>query len=96
MASILSGNSLPQMQNGQQAQQDPMAALNSLVDQVLSSADPNQTFTQMVNSIQGGQNALNLIQQYGNGDPKTAFMNFAAQNGKNVLAQQILQRMNLS
>lgn len=96
MASILSGNSFPQMQSGQQTQQDPMAALNSLVDQVLSSADPNQTFTQMVNSIDGGQNAMNLIKEYGNGDPKTAFVNYAAKNGKTMLAQQILQRMNLS
>ena len=93
MGSILSNNPSPQS-NGQQ--QDPMAAVNNLVDQIMSSANPNQTFSQMVSQIDGGQNAMNLIQQYGNGDPKAAFMNYAAAQGKSTLAQQILQRMGLS
>lgn len=61
----------------------------------MNSVDPKQTFNQMVNNIEGGQNAMDLIKQYGNGDPKAAFMNYAAQMGKNNLAQQIMQRMNL-
>jgi len=75
--------------------QDPMAALNSLVGQIMNSADPKQTFNQVVSNIDGGQNALNLIQQYGNGDPKAAFMNYAAQQGKSAMAQQIMQTMGL-
>jgi len=39
---------------------------------------------------------MNLIQQYGNGDPKAAFMNYAAQQGKNAIAQQIMQRLGLN
>ena len=93
MGSILSNNHSPQQTTGQQ---DPMAAVNSLVDQIMSSANPNQTFNQMVSKIDGGQNVMNLIQQYGNGDPRTAFMNYAAQNGKNAMAQQILSRLGLS
>ena len=61
----------------------------------MGSANPTQTFNQMVSNIQGGQDVMNLIKQYGNGDPKTAFMNYAAQQGKSALAQQIMQRMNL-
>jgi hypothetical protein len=61
----------------------------------MSSTDPTQTFNQIVKNIQGGENALDLIKQYGNGDPKAAFMNYAAQYGKNALAQEIMQRMNL-
>lgn len=62
----------------------------------MSSTDPKQTFNQMVNNIQGGQNIMNLIQQYGNGDPKAAFMNYAAQQGKNAIAQEIMQRLGLN
>lgn len=61
----------------------------------MSSANPNQTFNQMVSSIDGGQDAIAKIKEYGNGDPKAAFMNYAAKNGKSALAQQILQRMGL-
>lgn len=62
----------------------------------MNSADPNKTFSQVVSNIQGGQDALNLIKQYGNGDPKTAFINYASQQGKTVMAQQIMQRMGLT
>jgi hypothetical protein len=62
----------------------------------MSSTDPRQAFNQVVNNIDGGANVMNLIQQYGNGDPRAAFMNYAAQQGKNVMAQQIMQRLGLS
>lgn len=62
----------------------------------MGSSNPTQTFNQVVNNIQGGQDALNKIKEYGNGDPKTAFMNFAAQQGKNALAQQIMQGLGLN
>lgn len=61
----------------------------------MGSADPNQTFNQMVSNMPQGQEALDKIKTYGNGDPKTAFMNFAAQQGQQMLAQQIMQRLNL-
>ena len=61
----------------------------------MSSPDPKQTFNQMVTKIDGGSNALNLIQQYGNGDPKAAFMNYAAQNGKSAMAEAIMRKLGL-
>ncbi len=93
MASILSNNSFQQMPN---AQADPATTVNNLVNQIMSSTDPRQAFNQVVNNIDGGANVMNLIQQYGNGDPRAAFMNYAAQQGKNVMAQQIMQRLGLS
>ena len=95
MASILSNNYSQPTQTASPPQ-DPMATINSLIDQVMRSGDPKATFSQVVNNIQGGQNALDLIQQYGNGDPKAAFMNYAAQQGRNALAQQIMSGMGLS
>ena len=62
----------------------------------MKSGDPTATFNQIVNNIQGGQNALDLIQQYGNGDPKAAFINYAAKQGKNAMAQQIMTSMGLN
>lgn len=61
----------------------------------MNSADPKQTFKQVVSNIDNGQEAMDLINQYGNGDPKTAFMNYAAKQGKTALAQQIMQRLGL-
>ena len=52
-------------------------------------------FNQILAENQDAQNAMNLINQYGNGDPKAAFMNYAAQTGKSALAQQILQKLGL-
>lgn len=88
MPSILSNNQ-------PQTQIDPAAAVNNLVGQVMNSTDPKQTFSQVVSNIDNGQQAINLINQYGNGDPKTAFMNYAAQQGKSALAQQIMQGLGL-
>lgn len=62
----------------------------------MGSKDPNQTFNQIVSNIQGGQEALNKIKEYGNGDPKTAFINYAAQQGQQMLAQQIIQGLGLT
>lgn len=61
----------------------------------MGSKDPNQTFNQMVSSMPRGQEALDKIKEYGNGDPKAAFMNFAAQQGQQMLAQQIIQGLGL-
>lgn len=36
-----------------------------------------------------------LMNKYGNGDPKTAFMAYAQQNGKSAIAQMIMQRLGL-
>lgn len=41
------------------------------------------------------QNAMNLINQYGNGDPKAAFMNYMNSQGKQQIGQQIMQQFGL-
>ena len=73
-----------------------MTSVNSLIQQVLGSSDPSQAFQQILNSSKEAQEAMNLINQYGNGDPKAAFENLAAAQGKRALAEQIKQRMGLS
>jgi len=88
MPSILSNNTQPQTNN-------PVGAVNNLVQQIMNSANPQAAFQQMLNSSPDCKNAMNLIQQYGNGDPKQAFLNYASQTGKQGIAQQILTKLGL-
>ena len=39
---------------------------------------------------------MNIVKQYGNGDFRTGFMNYAAAMGKQALAQQIMQTWGLT
>ena len=89
MASILSNPQSPQQD------QNPVGIVNSIASQIMEAADPQKMFNQILAENQDAQNAMNLINQYGNGDPKAAFMNYAAQTGKSALAQQILQKFGL-
>lgn len=84
-------NGIPQINPSQNFMSD----VNSIVQQIVNSQDPQQTFQQIFGSNPLAQNSLKLIQQYGNGDVKTAFENYAASQGKQALAQQILQKMGL-
>ena len=88
MPSILSGNPQPQNNN-------PVGAVNNLVQQIMNSANPQAAFQQMLNSSPDCKQAMNLIQQYGNGDPRQAFLNYASQTGKQGIAQQILFKLGL-
>lgn len=49
----------------------------------------------MVSSNPDAQSALNIVNQYGNGDPKAAFMNYMNQQGKQAIGQQIMQKFGL-
>ena len=89
MPSILSGNPQPSQTN------NPVGAVNNLVNQIMSSANPQAAFQQMLDSSPDCKNAMNLINQYGNGDPRQAFMNYASQTGKTGIAQQILSKLGL-
>lgn len=94
MASILSGNSLPAQSN---QPQDPMSQINAIIQQILGSDNPTQTFNQFVGSTPAAQNAVNLANQYGNGAfNKDTFMRIAAAQGKQALAQQLMQQMGLT
>lgn len=93
MASILSEN--PSVSQPEQTN-NPINAVNNIIGQILNSANPQQTFQQVLSKSQDAQNAMNLINQYGNGNPKQAFLNYASQMGKQNLAQQIMQRLGLN
>lgn len=85
------------MQGQQPAQQDdPMVAINSFINQCVSSPNGQQIFNQFVSQHPEAQSALAMMQQYGGGDMKTGFLNCAAAQGKQVLAQQILQKLGLA
>lgn len=78
------------------ASEDPnISGLKNLANQVLSSANPQASFNQMIESNPNGKAAMSIVQEYGNGDPKAAFMNYAASQGKQALASQILAKLGL-
>lgn len=62
----------------------------------MGSANPQAMFDKIVSSNPDAQNAMNICNQYGNGDPKTAFFNYAREKGKSALAQSILNRFGLN
>lgn len=69
--------------------------ISNVINQILGSANPQQAFQQVLQQSPDAQKAMNLISQYGNGDPKQAFMNYASQTGKQGLAQEIIQKLGL-
>ena len=74
---------------------DPFESAKKLAQQILGSQDATQAFNQMLASSPEAQKAMELINQYGNGDPKAALANYAAAQGQQAAAQQIIQRMGL-
>ena len=90
MASILSNNPSPD-----QSTQNPVGLINNLISQILNSVDPQQTFNQVLASNKDAQNTMNLVNQYGNGDPKAGFINYMNATGKQNLGQQIMQKFGL-
>ena len=62
----------------------------------MGSANPQAMFNQMLSNNKDAQNAMNLINQYGNGDPRAAFLNYMNAQGKQALGQQLMQRFGLS
>lgn len=75
---------------------DPVQTVNVLIQQIMGSSDPKAAFEQMISGSPEAQNAMQLINQYGNGDFKTAFMNYAAAQGKTALAQQLMAQFHLT
>ena len=70
--------------------------VKDLANKILGSVNPQQAFNNMLSKNSGAQNAMKICNEYGNGDPKTAFMNYAREKGKEGLAQQIMTRFGLS
>ena len=92
MPSILSNNNSAVPEN---TKQDPVSIVKTMANQIMSSVNPQQAFNQVLSASPDAKNAMDLINQYGNGDPKAAFMNYAAATGKQDIAQQILQKLGL-
>ena len=92
MASILSNN------NTQNSTSDNniMNKVEGVISQIINSTNPQQTFNSLLQKSPEAKQAMDLINQYGNGDPKQAFLNYASQTGRQSLAQQIFQRLGLS
>lgn len=61
----------------------------------MGSVNPEAAFNNMVAQNKDAQTAMEITKQYGNGDPKTAFMNYAREKGKTVAAQRIMERLGL-
>ena len=92
MPSILSNNNVVVPEN---TKQDPVSIVKTMANQIMSSVNPQQAFNQVLSASPDAKNAMDLINKYGNGDPKAAFMNYAAATGKQDIAQQILQKLGL-
>ena len=95
MGSILSNNPLPQTQQTTTEAQNPITAINNVINQILTSANPQQMFNQIVANNQDARKAMDLVNQYGNGDPRSAFINIMAKEGKQSLGQQIMNMLNI-
>ena len=91
MASTVFRNLSPQTQGTNQA-----SMANSLVNQILGAANPQLAFNQMLSNNKDAKAAMDIVNQYGNGDPKAAFMNYASSKGQNALAQTIMSNLGLS
>lgn len=68
---------------------------NSIVNQIMGSANPQEAFNRMLSTNKDASNAFNIVQQYGNGDAKAAFINYANSCGKTAIAQKIIQMLGL-
>ena len=80
----------------QTAQEIPSKGIiEGIANKILGSVNPQETFNKLISGNKDAQNALNICNQYGNGDPKAAFLNYAAQNGKDAAAKAIMQRLGL-
>ena len=94
MPSVLTNDPLPNAETPQNA--NPIAAMNNIINQIMSSQDPKATFNQILQQSPEAKNAMDLINQYGNGDPKQAFMAYANATGRQSFAQQIRSKLGLS
>ena len=90
MASILSDN------NPQSTINNPIDSVKNIVNQIMNSANPQATFQQVLQQSPDAAKAMQMINQYGNGNPQQAFLNYANQMGKQDLARQILQKLGLN
>ena len=94
MGSILLNNPLPPVNPQQQTQMTQgmteglTQMANNIIPQIMGSVNKEAVFTQFVNSMPGGQDALKKVMECG-GDPHKALMNQMVAQGRQGLTQQI-------
>lgn len=66
-----------------------------MANKIMGAVNPQQAFSNMLSQNKDAQNAMNICNQYGNGDPKTAFMNYAREKGQEGLAKTIMNKLGL-
>ena len=96
MASILSNNNNNNNPQNSTSDNDITNKVENIITQIINSTNPQQTFNSVLQKSPEAKQAMDLINQYGNGNPKQAFLNYASQTGRQTLAQQILQKLGLS
>ena len=69
--------------------------VNNLAGQIMNTMNPQQTFSDLLAKNPNYKNGLDIVNQYGNGDPKAAFFNYAQSMGKADLAKQIMSNLGL-
>jgi len=69
--------------------------VNNVINQILNSTNPQSAFQQILQQSPDAQQAMQLINQYGNGNPQQAFINYMNSTGKQNLGQQILSKLGL-
>ena len=84
MPSILSNNQVTTDIQG------PMQAAKDLASQIMATPNPQETFNQMLNKNPELKKQYDLMNQYGNGDPKAAFMNYMGSTGKQSMGQLLI------
>ena len=69
--------------------------IEGLANKILGSVNPQETFNTLVSQNADAKKALDICNQYGNGDPKAAFMNYMGQPGKGAIGKAIMNKLGL-
>ena len=73
-----------------------MGIINNIISGILGSNDPNGTFMELINSNPELKKKYDEMNQYGNNNPKAAFINYTAAKGKQNIAQNIMRFFGLN
>ena len=61
----------------------------------MGSMNPKAEFDNLCATNPDAKNALEIVQKYGNGDPRTAFMNYAKEKAETSFANNIMNMLGL-
>lgn len=79
MGSVVFSN--PSKGQSQVMQNSKATIATSLINQIKNSINPQQTFNELLSSNPEMQEGQQLVNKYGNGDPKAAFFALAKEKG---------------